>query len=235
MRKHYDFSKMKGRKKPLCQTPETIGDNAARSGHRRLFQITCRGDGCSLSDLDQSVSTRLRSESEKTEMGVLMPINPGRLALSGDLPIWTLSTTSIGAFPGSGAESESELPGGHAGCIGGVPFCSVPPNRNRKGGSKKRCTVQERPTPPVPTGHELPGVHLEPDTEPPGLPLWNEYSTSYHYLGHSPLPGASGPAKGSEGLAALLATRLDLKLATASSAVVTFGKESSRSSTTPVS
>ena len=38
--------------------------------------------------------------------------------------------------------------------------------------------------------HELPGVHLEPVLSRPDSALWNEYIDRYHYLGHTPLPGA---------------------------------------------
>ena len=76
----------------------------------------------------------------------------------------------------------------------------LPPPRNRKGGSSRiEHTFWSAPQPPLSRPvHELPGVHLEPVLSRPDSALWNEYIDRYHYLGHTPLPGAqpyfaSGP------------------------------------------
>ena len=68
----------------------------------------------------------------------------------------------------------------------------LPPPRNRKGGSSRiEHTFWSAPQPPLSRPvHELPGVHLEPVLSRPDSALWNEYIDRYHYLGHTPLPGA---------------------------------------------
>ena len=68
----------------------------------------------------------------------------------------------------------------------------LPPPRNRKGGSSRiEHTFWSAPQPPLSRPvHELPGVHLEPVLSRPDSTLWNEYIDRYHYLGHTPLPGA---------------------------------------------
>ena len=68
----------------------------------------------------------------------------------------------------------------------------LPPPRNRKGGSSRiEHTFWSAPQPPLSRPvQELPGVHLEPVLSRPDSALWNEYIDRYHYLGHTPLPGA---------------------------------------------